>query len=165
MPTSAIYKTVMCREMINKGRTVKAFLTLAPVLTMAMCKDAVTKHQGATKSADIFALDSAFAIREYIASKGYCPLTLPEWHDIRVDHQGREYVLRGNENGKYRVLFECNPNLTFSVAVFYSFDAAKYFTNTKTGEIKITYGHFTAPKYLYVKDRSMIVESIIKTYE
>lgn len=150
---------------IKKGRFVKLALIVLSISFVTMCRVSIVNHQEAMKVADVFALESAFAIKEHIKSNSTCPEKLPKWDDVKLDHSNREYVQRGNEHGKYRVLYKCNDDLSFSVAVFYSFDSEKFFSSTETGEIKITYGHFTQPKHIYVNQRKEIIGAITKTYE
>lgn len=130
-----------------------------------MCKESIGKQQGAMKAADIFALKSAFTIKEHIEASSACPEALSMWDDAELDHSNRKYVQRGNEHGWYRVLYRCNPDLSFSVAVLYSFDSETFFSGAENGEIQIAYGHFSDRKHIYVKDRNEIIDAIAKIYE
>lgn len=140
-------------------------LLILVISIIGMFRISVSNHQSAMKVADSFALESAFNIKEHIEDYSTCPEALPNWDDIKLDHNNQEYVLRGNEHGWFRVVYSCKPDLSYSVAVFYSSDSEKYFSGDNNGTVKISYGHFTDRRIINVKDRNEMAAAIAKAYE
>ncbi len=140
-------------------------VAIALSVLVAMRHGSIAEHQRGMKVADIFALKSAFQINEYVRENNGCPEAIPGWESAEVDNEGRVFILIGNENGKYHVRYYCDIGIGFSVSVIYSFDSAKVFSRSEEGDILITYGHFTEPQFLVVKNRSEIGAAIDQTYE
>lgn len=150
---------------ISPSKLIKILLILAFVAMIAMCRASVANHQKSMKAADVAGLEIAFSLREYVIENQACPDKLSTLSDSQTNQEGRNFVLRGNENQKFYIYYRCNPDLSYSVIVSYSFDSQKYFAKSNSGNIEITYGHHTEPQRAYIANRSEIVSVIESLYE
>ncbi len=150
--------------MVKKIAIAIALIIVLSVLVV-LRHESNAEQQSAMKVADIFALESAFQVNEYVKGNDACPEAIPGWESAKINDEGRLFVLIGNEYGKYHVRYSCDIGTRFSVSVIYSFDSAKTFSRSEEGDILITFGHFTEPQFLVVKNRSEIRATINQTYE
>ena len=131
---------------------------------LAFCQVSLNNQRSAMKTADEFALNSAFDLKDIISKNSVCPAVPPNWAGSKIDHDDRVYVTKGAEGNWFRVIYECKPDLSFHVAVYYSIDSEKFFKGAAEGDITILYGHFTERKKLNVKSRSEVVSAINSIY-
>ncbi len=123
------------------------------------------KHRSALKMADRFALESALGVRKALEMTLTCPEVPNGWEDFEYDHHDDMFVKRGNEYGWARVKYGCIKDNNFNISVLYSPDSATYYSGRPNETIKVTYGYFTSPKYIYVKDATQIESVLHQIYE
>ena len=141
-----------------------AIVLVLLVLTFLRCSHQAEKNQEAMKIADIFAMETSFLIRENIEKSSTCSKIPEGWEAAEYNERKKLVIKKGNKNGLYRVVYECNKDLSFSVSVLYSFDSGTYYSGRPNRKVEISYGHFTEPMKLYIDNPSEIESTLKQMY-
>ena len=135
------------------------------IILSLKCSNQAKKSQVAMKIADVFAMESSLLIRENIEKSSACSEIPEGWESAEYNERKKLMIKKGNKNGLFRVVYECNTDLSFSVSVLYSFDSGTYYSGRPNKEIEIIYGHFTEPMKLYIDNRSDIESTLKQMYD
>lgn len=120
-------------------------------------------YHDAVRIADRFVIESAVTVRQYIQDNGRCPEQLDGW-SLETKYAGyQQEILSGSEILRVSIFFKCEVDLSFDYIVKYGIDSGIYLSGKPEQDIKLTYGHFTELKHLYISknyDLSYVVEKI-----
>ncbi len=125
----------------------------------------VKGHQEAVKNADRFVIGSAVAVQQYIQDNGSCPKQLDGW-SLETNYDGyQQEIWSGNESLRVPIFFKCEADLSFNYIVKYGMDSGIYLSGKPEQDIKLTYGHFTELKHLYISKNSNLAYVVEKIHE
>jgi hypothetical protein len=89
-------------------------------------------------AANVRAIQEARKIRAEIAATRKCPDNLAGWQQGQYGDLARLI-----ENTYFKLVFDCQSNLEFSIDVEYDVDSGTTVTGSASGPLEISYGHFT----------------------
>lgn len=147
---------------MSTSKKISIIVLVLFVATFGYCSTMIRGHQDAVRIADRFVIESAVGVRKYILESGACPEQLKGWkQETKYGGGYQQEIWQGNESLSVPIFYKCGDDLSFDYIVKYGIDAGIYVSGKSDQDIKLTYGHFTELKEIYIRD-TYDVESIIE---
>jgi hypothetical protein len=125
-------------------------VSVALVLLLSYWSYSSGQSKMAVRAVDEFVINSALEVRGHIKKFGTCPDAMIGW-DEESSYQNYQFeIWVGKDSSKYPVFFKCEGGDKYSYIVKYGMDAGIGLSGEGESDIKVTYGHFTELKELYI---------------